>query len=379
MAINYPSGPTEGQKFTNGTTVYTFSSGVWAAEPLGTALPFNYVVNPQMKLSQQNGQAASATTTGLTYAAADQWMTGWGSPGNMMGHSYTPAVSEGIVYPSDACVIYSAVALAAFTTTQNAHIYQFIEGNRVADFHWGWGAAEPAVLRFCAMAPSAGTYAVKIGNQPQTRSWCGSFTLNAADTWQEFTVAIPGDTTGTYPLDHTGGFLISWGGGWGPTYAGAAGWNAGAVYAAPGTQMAWRSLAGYFRIGKVGLYRDPLNTGRAPPWECVHEQRAQSDSLRYWCKYHSMIGVSNGANASRGGGYNTICMRAGPSMALIAGPIAWDQAASAQVMSITGNYGNAYYGEIDATTNTTLTTGRPNFWPPDGAPTTRYAAASARF
>jgi hypothetical protein len=72
MAANFPSSPTEGQvhNVSPGNS-FVFLSGVWVPAPVKTALPKNYVVNPSMQISQQNGDVAG-TVTG--YYPADQWV-----------------------------------------------------------------------------------------------------------------------------------------------------------------------------------------------------------------------------------------------------------------------------------------------------------------
>ena len=74
MAINFPSSPIEGQvhNVSPGKS-FVYRSGAWAQAPMKTALPKNYVVNPAMTVSQQNGDVASTGATFNGYFPADQF------------------------------------------------------------------------------------------------------------------------------------------------------------------------------------------------------------------------------------------------------------------------------------------------------------------
>jgi hypothetical protein len=82
MAINFPASPTDGQTFVVGNAIYTYSTatGTWSAAPLGTALPFNLLINPGMLVSQQNGRTACSIVgngAAAAYYVADQWAVTW--------------------------------------------------------------------------------------------------------------------------------------------------------------------------------------------------------------------------------------------------------------------------------------------------------------
>ena len=85
MAIDFPTSPTNGQTLTSGTTKYIFdsASGVWNAFPLvaGTALPFNYFINPYMRIVQEvssvNQGSGGSAGSSTTHYPADQWIATW--------------------------------------------------------------------------------------------------------------------------------------------------------------------------------------------------------------------------------------------------------------------------------------------------------------
>ena len=200
MAISFPSSPSEGQKFTQGAIVYTFTGGVWSAAPIGTALPFNYVVNGSMQMSQELGRA-SQSASGIYIA--DQWF--------VASHSTThTTASEAPSYPYYARLWSGGV----YTPVANNHAYfmQNIEGNRIAAFRWGMSDAKPAVLRFKARITAApvpfvfGVSARSAFNSPHT-SFAHNFTLTTAGVFQEFTLPIMPPTTGgdtTWPKGASG-------------------------------------------------------------------------------------------------------------------------------------------------------------------------------
>ena len=203
MAINFPSSPTDGQTFVSGAVRYTYSTAAsaWSAAPLGTALPFNYVVNPIPNISQQNGSTMGQTSG---YHVADQWFVNGSLVANIrsnMSSNAGPHGSRGVIYHNT----YSSQkpTLAAgdyFSLTQT------IEGNRTAPFQWGTASAKPAVLRFW-VSMYAGTIGVGVRNAAAARSYTTAVTIPTTGS-TEVAVAIPGDTTGTWPTDTSGGIQI---------------------------------------------------------------------------------------------------------------------------------------------------------------------------
>ncbi len=89
-------------------------------------------------------------------------------------------------------------------------IAQTIEGVNAARLAWGTSTAKTATLSFWAYSTVAGTYAVNFLNSPSyNRSYTATYTL-AASTWTKVTLVIPGDTSGTWASDNTGGIRVWW-------------------------------------------------------------------------------------------------------------------------------------------------------------------------
>ena len=120
-----------------------------------------------------------------------------------------------------------------------------------------------------------------------------------------------------------------------------------------------------FDIAEVGLYLDPNNTGKAPPFEVVPEQRAYSDSLRYWVKNNGTRGVSSGMNAPRQGNQYLVNMRAGPTYTLQGSATIWDQSVSTAITGIGSGFPNIYYCELDPSVANATALGRANMMPAD--------------
>ena len=150
------------------------------------------------------------------------------------------------------------------------------------------GAALPfvvrrVVLRFGFKGP-AGTYTASLRNATPNRSYVKKFTISAGeagvDTTQ--TMAIPGDTTGTWAADNTVGTYLGICTAAGTTYtAPAEGWQAGNLFGCAG-QSNGIGAAGVFELFDVGLYLDPNATGVPPPWQMPDEAQELAACQRYF-------------------------------------------------------------------------------------------------
>jgi hypothetical protein len=107
---------------------------------------------------------------------------------------------------------------------------QQIEGNNVADLAWGTASAATVTLSFWVRSSLTGTFGGAVSNSAVNRSYPFTYTINAANTFEQKTITIAGDTSGTWLTDTGIGFRVWFGLGVGATYSGTANAWAGADY-----------------------------------------------------------------------------------------------------------------------------------------------------
>lgn len=300
MAFDFPASPTVGQIFSPaGGPSWQWDGTTWLASPGiasgKTADSYNRIVNPAMQISQENGNG-TGTVTG--FYAADQWPYYWIAAGAALAHlrvgSYTP---KGSFYRLRCNVNTPKASLAAGEYMQWLHA---IEGIHLVDLLWGTVAARQVILRFGIKAP-AGTYSIAIRNGALNRVYIQTFTVTAgqANLDTEFAFVIPGDTTGTWPIDNTTAMYISVTLAAGSSMvAGVTGWQAGNFIGLTGQSNGIGASAS-IELFDVGLYRDPNNTGREPVWQMPDESQELLRCQRYWqvTGYNVWAGQTNNTSA----------------------------------------------------------------------------------
>jgi hypothetical protein len=124
----------------------------------------------------------------------------------------------------------TTTADATLTTTQRAILNQNIEGFNVADLGWGTANAKTITLSFWVRSSLTGTFGGSLVNADSNRSYPFTYSISSADTWEQKSVTIAGDTTGTWTTNNTTGIRVFFGLGVGPDRSGTAGSWAGANY-----------------------------------------------------------------------------------------------------------------------------------------------------
>lgn len=251
-----------------------------------TARVRNRVNNPTAQVSQENGTTA-VTASGYP---ADQIAAG--SSGIVFsGQKVTLAAPtpEGTL---TAIAITATTAKASLAATDYLYMIMPVEGLDIADFDWGTANAKPVVVRFCAVCDQAGTYGLAITNGVGDRAWCGSFTIAQAGVPQVFTIAIPGDATGTWPTGAVYALSLRFSYAYGSNYAGAAGWGAGNRMGIAGTTNGAAVANSKLYITDVGLHLDPDKTGVAPAFEPPSYEDDLARCKRYWEKGMTQMGGS---------------------------------------------------------------------------------------
>jgi len=189
----------------------------------------NRIINGAMVIDQRNAGAASANT--ISGYFLDRWQVNQSTTGKLTAQQDAGAVTPPVGF-TDYLGVTSQSAYS-ISSTDNYNIAQFIEGFNTADLAWGTANASPVTLSFWVRSSLTGTFGGALLNSALDRSYPFSYTISAANTWEQKSVTIAGDTTGTWLATNGVGIRIYFGIGVGSTYTGTAGAWAGSLLLAP--------------------------------------------------------------------------------------------------------------------------------------------------
>jgi uncharacterized membrane protein len=211
----------------NGSTGVTFNDGssqTAAASPLGLK---NRIINGDMRIDQRNA-GASVTPTASAYVLDRYRAT--------MSQASKYSVQQSSVAPTgfvNSLLVTSASAYSLSSTDQFT-VEQYVEGLNIADLGWGTASAQTVTLSFWVRSSLTGTFGGALRNSAQDRCYPYSYTINSANTWEQKTVTIAGDTTGTWLTTNGIGIRVSFNLGTGTTYQATAGaWTGTSFISAP--------------------------------------------------------------------------------------------------------------------------------------------------
>ena len=184
----------------------------------------NRIINGAMVIDQRNA-GASVTPTGSQYTL-DRWTANISVTSKFSVQRSTTAptgYSNSLLVTSLSA--YSVLTGDYFTITQP------IEGFNFADMAWGTASASAITISFWVRSSLTGTFGGALLNASGNRSYPFTYTISSANTFEQKTVTIAGDTTGTWGTGNGVGVFVQFGLGAGATYSGTAGAWAGANYA----------------------------------------------------------------------------------------------------------------------------------------------------
>ena len=100
---------------------------------------------------------------------------------------------------------------SSLSSTQYTRLYHQIEGLNIADLAWGSASAATVTLSFWTKSSVTGTFGGTIQNSARDRSYAFSYTITSANTWEQKSIPIIGDTSGTWLKDNNVGMRIAFG------------------------------------------------------------------------------------------------------------------------------------------------------------------------
>ena len=155
----------------------------------------NRIINGAMVIDQRNaGTSVTINTAASTYTI-DRWNAyGQGSDGVF-------TVQQSSTAPSGFTNSLAVTVTTADASIGAAQLYTIghkIEGYNIADLGWGTASAKSVCLSFQVRSSVTGTFSGSLKNSNGTRSYPFTYTISVANTWEQKTVTIAGDTTGTW-------------------------------------------------------------------------------------------------------------------------------------------------------------------------------------
>jgi len=277
----------------------------------------NRIINGAMVIDQRNA-GASVTPTDGQYTL-DRWQATLS-----VASKFSIQQNAGAVTPPVGFTNYLGVtSLSAYTVgaAENFRIQQSIEGFNIADLGWGTANAKTVTLSFWVRSSLTGTFGGVLRSSNADRTYPFSYTISDANTWEQKSVTIAGDTTGAWLTNNGIGVTLRFSLGAGATLSGTAGaWVTGNLVSVTGATSVVGTNGATFYITGVQLEVGSTATSFDYRSYGTELQLAQ----RYFARMNSLsgnfVGFGSGVDISSTGALVVIkypsTMRAAPTLAV---------------------------------------------------------------
>jgi len=247
----------------------------------------NRIINGAMEIDQRNAGASVTITT--NHFITDRW-----NAGGSQSSKFTVQQNAGSVTPPSGFTNYlGCTSSSAYSVVSDDYflLTQPIEGFNMADLGWGSANAKTITISFWVRSSLTGTFGGSLVNSAANRSYPFTYTINSANTWEQKSVTIAGDTSGTWLTTNGVGVYVRFGLGVGTTYSGTAGsWSGNYYLGATGaTSVVGTNNATFFITGvqlEVGSFattfeRRPYGTELQLCQRYFYQSKDYGSSLSY--------------------------------------------------------------------------------------------------
>jgi hypothetical protein len=235
------------------------SSGFTQSGTFNSASNFgfkNRIINGAMVIDQRN---AGASVTPNNSYTLDRWTVA-----NSQTGKFTVQQNAGSVTPPTGFTNYLGVTSTSAYSVSSSDFFLFsqaVEGFNASDLGWGTASASAVTLSFWVRSSLTGTFGGAIENSAGNRSYPFSFTISAANTWEQKSITIAGDTSGTWLTNNGVGLWIRFSLGAGSTWLGTAGsWSGSRFFSATGATSVVGTNGATFYITGVQLEKGSTAT-----------------------------------------------------------------------------------------------------------------------
>jgi hypothetical protein len=338
----------------------------------------NRIINGDMRIDQRN--AGASVTPAASEYTLDRWLAS-------LTQASKYSVQQSATAPAGFNNSLLVTSLSAYSVTAGDVflLRHYIEGFNFSDLGWGSASAQTITLSFWVRSSLTGTFGGSLQNSSETRSYPFAYTISAADTWEQKTLTIAGETSGTWIGATNGvGVRINFGLGSGASRSGTAGsWAATDYRSATGATSVVATSGATFYI--TGVQLEPGTV--ATPFERRSYGQELSLCQRYFVIYRGAAGAND--YAAIGVGVVTlttrsiiyiptpVTLRASPTFAYGGTVTVSDGVIGANVTSVGTQYMSASGGAwLTVNHGSGLTQGRGAFFYTQNATTNFFTLSS---
>ena len=239
----------------------------------------NRIINGAMMIDQRNAGASITGNDG--FFPVDRFTI-------LATQTSKLTVQQSTVAPTGFTNSFLATSSSAYSVLSRDQftIQQRIEGFNTSDLGFGSASASTVTLSFWVRSSLTGTFGGALTNNAYNRSYPFSYVINSANTWEQKTVTIAGDTTGTWVGATNGvGLRVSWSLGAGSTYLGTANsWAASAALGVTGQTNLVGTNGATFYITGVQLEKGSTATS--------FDYRPYGTELMLCQRYYQEVGTA---------------------------------------------------------------------------------------
>jgi len=273
----------------------------------GNATRFkNRIINGDMTIDQRNAGASITPTNG-------QYLVDRFSYGAITASKFTAQQNAGAVTPPVGFGNYLGLTSSSaysIGSTDRFNLFQSIEGFNTAYLGFGTANAKTVTISFWVYSSLTGTFGGSLLNGAYNYSYPFSYTISAANTWEQKSITIAGPTAGTWVGATNGiGMTLAFGLGVGTSLSGTAGsWSANGYFSATGAVSVVGTSGATFYITGVQLEVGSSATG----FEVVDYTTQLAMCQRYYYQLGGNSFLNPSSNAyqmfSSGFAFNTVAV-----------------------------------------------------------------------
>ena len=330
----------------------------------------NRLINGACVIDQRNaGASVTIGSAGNLVYTLDRWAAYCDQ-----NSKFSVQQNAGSVTPPTGFSNYLGVTSLSAYTVGASEVFgfnQLIEGFNTADLGFGSASASTVTLSFWVRSSLTGTFGGSLRNSASNRSYPFSYTISTANTWEQKSITIAGDTSGTWIGATNGiGLRVWFSLGAGSTYTGTANAWAGTNYLQPtGATSVVGTNGATFYITGVQLEKGSTATSFDYRPYTTELQLCQ----RYFVSLQEGIWTANGSTNATAGIYMPVTMRTTPTLYATPTVITlWDpQIGSFAQSSASGSLPiggpSKDFVIIQCSNFSGMTTGRMLFWQSGGS------------